>query len=577
MALVPDKPVQTIASAHDVAITTLALSSSGTLVATGDASGKMSIWNFADGSKLSDFNTNTRGKTPSPLKRAMQSLTTRRASVTAAPPPFIRPASPPRDAPAINVEPPSPGAGPPSMRSPNSSHMSSSGSLGGGNAAISAPGGPKGSSNTILKSGDTFQQDSPSLESKESGESQDTVPMGSIGGVNVVVAEEGSRLSLADKWATRKVRRHSIAEMSMSARTSPIADPSSPARFSTLGVTSKTVGDHQLGPQKSTTRSQSTDPTEPRVRRMSLLPPSARSRGASATPSSANLAPTPAPVVRPAVYSIVFSPDDAYMACAAAVTDVGHVIHVWKLAKSQLKSSLTGHTMRINWLAFVPSALESRQLISASTDGSIRFWDRSKARETKVIFTHSAIMSAVILEKYVLHLLLWHLIAHRKNNSEMLVTAHINGEIQCWNTATQKQLWCHFEPFGGSSVLSVISAPGNDIITFSKDGIVRIFAFDNRELRTELKHKSLLFPSNFTRMALSADQSILSVGTADGSILVWNYATKALLALVKQHNLNITGLAWNLGGNLLSASDDRKLVIWDGREVGTRFLSSDAD
>ncbi|KNE55666.1 hypothetical protein AMAG_01554 [Allomyces macrogynus ATCC 38327] len=280
--------------------------------------------------------------------------------------------------------------------------------------------------------------------------------------------------------------------------------------------------------------------------------------GSSTSTSSTNSGTTAAPprVVKPGVYAIAFSGDDNYLAVAVASMTEGHVVYIWKLASKKIKIKLRGHSMRINALQFTFQHRSSlNELYSASSDGTVRFWDRSKSKPTVVLKTGSAVMSATLLQE------------------DVLVTGQFSGAVQGWSIGKREMLWTIDSCFSDSPLTAVIPGPEpHTIITYSKDNVARVIRVASKLVDYSLSHSIQKSSSNFTKMAMSLDNTVLAIGLSDGSILVWDLDRQVLLSVVKQHSSPIAGLAWNLGGNLVSVAEDRKLVIWDGRELVNQYL-----
>ncbi|KNE58480.1 hypothetical protein AMAG_04051 [Allomyces macrogynus ATCC 38327] len=255
----------------------------------------------------------------------------------------------------------------------------------------------------------------------------------------------------------------------------------------------------------------------------------------STSSTSSGTAAVPPRVVKPGVYALAFSGDDNYLAVAI---------------------KLRGHSMRINALQFTFQHRSSlNELYSASSDGTVRFWDRSKSKPTVVLKTGSAVMSATLLQE------------------DVLATAQFSGAVQGWSIGKREMLWTIDSCFSDSPLTSVIPGPEpHTIITYSKDNVARVIRVASKLVDYSLSHSIQKSSSNFTKMAMSLDNTVLAIGSSDGSILVWDLDRQVLLSVVKQHSSPIAGLAWNLGGNLISVAEDRKLVIWDGRELVNQYL-----
>ncbi|ORZ33979.1 WD40-repeat-containing domain protein [Catenaria anguillulae PL171] len=496
-ALVPDKPVQTIDDAHDAIILSLALSSSGTLMATGDASNKIHLWMFADGTKAAVLDCDVNGPNVNPIKRAIMPFR-RRAS-------FSGMSNANKDR-TVSI------GGPPPLTSLTEckSAATSQANVTSSQSNMDTTAGSDNEESSGSMDG-ASQESSGAMPAARNGQLGSRASMGSktsIRSAGAAVADssaeiktQGSKMSLVERFS-RGRRRHSVTEGAMNASVVTVSSAPSERKMS---ISSFMMGSSTINTQQPGT-------------------------------------------VRPGVYAIAFSPDDLFLACAVAVNATGHVIHVWKMASKNLKVTFYGHTSRINALKFCPDAQDSSQLITASSDSTVRIWDRIKEK---------------VLDFCV--------------HNSLVITAQFGGEIEAWDTLSQSRLWSVREPFKTNPVLAIIPGPESTVISYCKDGVIRVFSMLDGKISIELSHPSHKATSNRTTIGLSMDNSILSIGCPDGSVAVWHYPRKQILALVKQHNANVTGMEWNLGGNLISTSEDKKLIIWDGRELGSKFLSSQMD
>jgi serine/threonine protein kinase/sugar lactone lactonase YvrE len=81
----------------------------------------------------------------------------------------------------------------------------------------------------------------------------------------------------------------------------------------------------------------------------------------------------------PFTFSLSFRPDGSLLASTRGTSGV---VVLWDPSTGKPRSMLTGHSSKINSLAFSP---DGKTLASCSTDGTIRLWDPDKAREKRLI------------------------------------------------------------------------------------------------------------------------------------------------------------------------------------------------
>ncbi|KAJ3363361.1 hypothetical protein GGF32_004355 [Allomyces javanicus] len=547
-ALIPDKPVQVVERPDAAPHLSLAICQTGAILATGSADATITLWDFSDGTPLAtlacDKATLPDEPSTSPSRRA--SSAARRASFTA----FLSATKTPLlNRTTVRVQ---------SIEFTRPTSTSGSRSLTESPPQTESP--PPRHDDPLVRSTGSFSpaaSDAPPRSRLASAPPPRSPP---------IVAQ---RMPLAVPALTvRDVM--SEEEESAATDTESPAEGMSEASLSVSAstATSVSVSASQNGPDMAQPASPllaAARTPMPFGRRHSYVAPGVSSTvatplhtGSSTSTSSTNSGTTAAPprVVKPGVYALAFSGDDNYLAVAVASMTEGHVVYIWKLASKKVKIKLRGHSMRINALQFTFQHRSSlTELYSASSDGTVRFWDRSKSKPTAVLKTGSAVMSATLLQE------------------DVLVTAQFSGAVQGWSIGKREMLWTIDSCFSDSPLTAVIPGPEpHTIITYSKDNVARVIRVASKLVDYSLSHSIQKSSSNFTKMAMSLDNTVLAIGLSDGSILVWDLDRQVLLSVVKQHSSPIAGLAWNLGGNLVSVAEDRKLVIWDGRELVNQYL-----
>jgi WD40 repeat protein len=77
------------------------------------------------------------------------------------------------------------------------------------------------------------------------------------------------------------------------------------------------------------------------------------------------------------------------------VGDMGGKIVVWDLTTGEKIRELVGHTRWVNEVRFVPGS-DEKQLVSASDEGTVRFWNMETGENTLIIKTRNEAYSAVV-------------------------------------------------------------------------------------------------------------------------------------------------------------------------------------
>ncbi len=268
-------------------------------------------------------------------------------------------------------------------------------------------------------------------------------------------------------------------------------------------------------------------------------------------------------------------------------------MRLWDVAhRKALDPPLTGHTERITDIAF---SSDGTTLATASTDKTVRLWS---------IANHRAIGHPLgpFLDD------VWNLAF--SPDGKLLATASDNY-VQLWDVARQSR---HDDPFeyayGAHAVAfsprgTILAATGSDevpngglvehvrlwnvtthrpigpplrghidwamSIAFSPDGRTLASASDDKTVRLwdVAGHRALGQPltghsKEVVDVAFGPDGSTLASASRDGTVRLWDVATGQPLApAFTSHSGPVNGVAFSRDGTLASASDDKRVRLWD--------------
>jgi WD40 repeat protein/serine/threonine protein kinase len=216
------------------------------------------------------------------------------------------------------------------------------------------------------------------------------------------------------------------------------------------------------------------------------------------------------------VYSCEFSPDGTRVVSAGAdrrvlVWEIDQIksIDLDQLAKDQTPPApprfmeLTGHTADVSNVDFAP---DGRQVLSASSDHTVKIWDSAKGKLIKTLRGHND----------------WVLTGAFTPNSREVVTGSYDGTVGVWPVAEyQEQIV--FADDEATPVLSAAPSPdGRYIVTGHLDGSVRLWDRVTGALVTVLDegHEFLGETAHF----LPNGRDIVT-GARDSTVRVWNVAS----------------------------------------------------
>jgi WD40 repeat protein len=196
---------------------------------------------------------------------------------------------------------------------------------------------------------------------------------------------------------------------------------------------------------------------------------------------------------------------------------------------------LTGHTERIHECVFSP---DSRWLLSASLDGSLRRWSMSTG-ESECIFTGTRSLNTCDCD------------------GVRAVTAGDDGRIRLWDGQEAVTLTGH----PGMVTTVALHPDGHRLISGGIDGTIRLW--DPTDLRGETLYQHA---GAVTAATMTPDGAvILSAGT-EGRLVVWDLRRGRKVGELSGHSGPITSCAISPEGRLaVSGAIDRTVMTWDLR------------
>jgi len=212
------------------------------------------------------------------------------------------------------------------------------------------------------------------------------------------------------------------------------------------------------------------------------------------------------------VSSVAFNSDGRTLASGGGnitnniTNNWGDTIKLWDVASGRELRALSGHTSRVNSVAFSP---DGSTLASGSYDNAIKLWDVASGRELRTLAGHKGWVESVAFSP----------------DGRTLASGSEDNTIELWDVASGHKL--HTLADHTSVVDSVAFSPdGRTLASGSWDHAIKLWdVTSGRELRTFAGHTDAV-----SSVAFSPDgRSILS-GSADGSVRVWDTASGNQLA-----------------------------------------------
>lgn len=247
---------------------------------------------------------------------------------------------------------------------------------------------------------------------------------------------------------------------------------------------------------------------------------------------------------------VAFSPDGKFLVVAV---HRGHAISLRKADTGEEIQMMGGHKDEITSIVFSP---DSKTLVSASKDNTIRLWDvntKKEIRQFEKIFGNPDLVARDIIRSVVF-----------SPDGKFLVAKSEIGKIRrdsigIWDMQSGKLL----RKFGGKSITHPLafSPCGKMLASDGPDeGTIVILDFATGQKIQEFRgHRSFV-----KCVAFSPDGKVLASGGDDNTVRLWEIKSGKEIEQLLGHKDVVSSVAFSPDGkNLASASYDHTIRIWN--------------
>ncbi len=184
---------------------------------------------------------------------------------------------------------------------------------------------------------------------------------------------------------------------------------------------------------------------------------------------------------------------------------------------------------------------DSRRLVTAGGDGVWRIWDTTSGSVIVSSLKHSSPVSD----------------AQFSRDGRRVLSTNADGSARVWNAETGAPQ-CDSMRHATKVTRTLFSPDGTRVATTCQDRIVRIWNAGTGQLVLPLiLHPSIPIPDlagNATSSAFSPDGRLLLVGTLDGNVYLWDFASAGPAGPRLPHTAPVVGA--------VTSTDGRLLVTW---------------
>jgi len=257
------------------------------------------------------------------------------------------------------------------------------------------------------------------------------------------------------------------------------------------------------------------------------------------------------------VWSIKYSPNgEVFASCGEDVE-----VKLWEADGSVQLKSFTGHLGMIWALAFSP---DGALLASGGTDREIRFWDTGLGNDTVVPNTLHGSPD-----------LIWSLAFD--TTGKMIASGHATGQVKLWDLASGL---CLDTLQHDTSVVGLVHfcGDGQTLISSSNRVLLKRWDIETRKCLQTIPEEA--DANRFKAIGMNQDIILLATGSGDQILHLWRIETASDVREVMHltgHPGQIWGVALSQDQRMLASSDDAgMIIIWDAR-TGAELLRMSPD
>lgn len=265
-------------------------------------------------------------------------------------------------------------------------------------------------------------------------------------------------------------------------------------------------------------------------------------------------------------------------------------VKFWDIRSGDCLKTLQGFVNGINSLAIIPG---TTTITSAREDGTVTLWNFNTGERLKTLPAHTEWVNSLTASsdgKIIAscggdgYIKLWDV-----NTSKCLRTFQMDrrafavsispdctilasggnaNKINLWNLHTGELLKTLQDNFGLADL--IICSDNATLISSGDDALIKLWNISSGKCLNTFEGHS----GSVTSLSLNPDNKSLASGSNDCTVRIWDFSTGECLGILRGHTSHVNSVAFSADGRLLaSGSGDETIRLWDiNSKEGIRIL-----